>query len=87
MYLKKALLSLSAAGMVLAPVAAQAGTTAAASVGNLSSLSGVGERQSTAVKKKNGADSGTVILAVVGAAAIGGGIYALVDKKDKSNGS
>ncbi|EJU15066.1 hypothetical protein LH128_00742 [Sphingomonas sp. LH128] len=85
--IKKTLLSLSVAAMVAAPVAAQAGTTASASVGKISNLSGVGARQSSVVKKKNNAESGTIILAALGVAAVGAGIYVIADDDNKSNGS
>lgn len=86
MRLKNALLSLTAAATFAAPVAAQAGTTASASTGKIASLSGVGERKSASVKPKQNIDSAIAVLAVVGAAAGGYGIYEAV-KDDKSNGS
>lgn len=86
MNLKNIMLSAAAAGMLAAPVAAQAGTTASASTGKISSVSGLGSRQSMAVKGKQKADSAIVVLAVVGAAAAGYGIYEAV-KDDKSDGA
>lgn len=86
MKLKQTMLALGAAAVLAAPVAAQAGTTAAASVGKISSLSGVGERRSAAVKAKNKADGGVVVLGLLAAGAAGFGVYKAVDD-DKSNGS
>lgn len=86
MKLKNALLSLTAAALLAAPVAAQAGTTAAASTGKIASLSGIGERKSTSVKPKQNIDGAILALALVGAAAGGYGIYKAVDD-NKSNGS
>ncbi|MEE4453943.1 hypothetical protein [Novosphingobium resinovorum] len=86
MKLKQTLLTLSAAAMIAAPVAAQAGTTAAASVGKISNLSGVGERRSTDVKAKQKADGTLVVVGLLAAGAAGFGIYKAVDD-DKSNGS
>ncbi|MGF7155098.1 hypothetical protein [Novosphingobium gossypii] len=86
--LKKTLLSLSVAALVAAPVAAQAGTAASASVGKISSVNGLGVRKSAAVAKKNKAEGGTIALAVLGVAAAGTGIYLVADgDDDKSNGS
>ncbi|MBH0114338.1 hypothetical protein I5E68_15440 [Novosphingobium sp. YJ-S2-02] len=86
MKVKNILLSLAAAGALAAPVAAQAGTTASASTGKIANLSGVGERQSTAVKGKQKAEAGVIVLGVVAAAAVGYGIYEAVDD-DKSDGA
>ncbi|WP_159977463.1 MULTISPECIES: hypothetical protein [unclassified Novosphingobium] len=86
MTLKNVLLSVTAAGMLVAPIAAQAGTTASASTGKIASLSGLGERKSVAVKSKQKAEAGTLLLAGLGAAAVVvGGVVILDD--DKSNGS
>ncbi|AXB80647.1 hypothetical protein [Novosphingobium sp. P6W] len=85
MKLKNALFSLTAAAMLAAPVAAQAGTKASASTGQIASLSGIGQRKSAPVKAKQKADSAIIALAVIGAGAAGYGIYEAV--KDKSNGS
>lgn len=87
MKLKNALLSLTAAAMLAAPVAAQAGTTASASTSKIASLSGVGERKSTSVKAKQKLEGAVLVLAVVGVAAGGYGIYKAVDDDNKSNGS
>jgi hypothetical protein len=86
MKLKNAMLSLTAAAMLVAPVAAQAGTSASASTGKIASLSGIGERKSAPVKAKQKLEGGILVLAVVGAAAGGYGIYKAVDD-NKSNGS
>lgn len=86
MKFKAALLSLSAAAALVAPVAAQAGTTAQASTGKISTLAGLGERKAASVKAKNKADGGTYIL---GALAIGAATWGVIELADgnKSNGS
>ncbi|WP_404479676.1 hypothetical protein [Novosphingobium sp. BL-52-GroH] len=86
MKLRNTLLSLTATAMLVAPVAAQAGTTAAASTGKIASLAGMGERKSAGVKARNKADAGVVVLAV---AALGAGTYGVVNavEDNKSNGS
>lgn len=86
MKLKNALLSLTAAAIFVAPISAQAGTTASASTGKIASLSGIGERKSASVKPKQKLEGAVLVLAVVGAAAGGYGIYKAVDD-DKSSGS
>ncbi|WP_404480174.1 hypothetical protein [Novosphingobium sp. BL-52-GroH] len=86
MKLKNIMLSVAAAGVLAAPVAAQAGTTASAATGKIANVSGLGARQSMAVKGKQKADSAIIVLAVVGAGAAGYGIYEAT-KDDKSNGS
>lgn len=87
MKLKNALLSLTAAALVAAPVAAQAGTTASASTGKISSLAGIGERKSAAVKPKQKLGAAVAVLAVLGAAAGGYGVYKAIDDDNASNGS
>lgn len=86
---KNTLFGLSALAMLAAPVAANAGTNAAASslsAGKIASLKGVGERKSAGVKAKNNADAGVTILGVLAAGAAGFGVYKAVDD-NKSNGS
>lgn len=89
--INKAMLSFTAAAMLAAPVAAQAGTTAAsATTGKIASLSGIGERKSAGVKSKQNLFAGVaapvLILGGVGVAAV---TYVAVDAivDDKSNGS
>lgn len=79
MKLKNILLSLTATAMIAAPVAAQAGTTASASTGKIASLSGIGARKSAAVKPKQKLEGAVLVLAVIGAAAGGYGVYKAVD--------
>ncbi len=86
MKLKNALVALTALGVFASPLAAHAGTTASAATGKITNVSGMGVRQSTAVRSKQKADGALVALAVVGTAAGGYGIYKAVDD-DKSNGS
>lgn len=86
MKLKHTLLALTGAAVLAAPVAAQAGTTAAASVGKITSVSGVGERRSASVKAKQKADGTVVVVGLLAAAAAGYGTYEAV-KDDKSDGA
>jgi len=88
MKLKSALSALAAAGLVVAPVAAQAGTSAAKSVVSANGLSAIGQRQSTKVSKDENLSGGILIALLLAAGAGGYGIYKAVDKnKDKSNGA
>lgn len=87
MKFKNTLLSLAAGALLVAPVAAQAGTTAAASTGKIASLSGVGERKSAGVKAKQKAEASTLLLAGLGAAVVVGGIVVVADEDNASNGS
>lgn len=95
MKLRNALFSLGAAAMLAAPVVAQAGTTASASASAFGSasvhkfgrLSSAGQRKSAAIARGQNAESGTILLAGLGAVALGVGIYAIVDDGNKSNGS
>lgn len=86
MKLKSALIALGASALVVAPVAAQAGTAASASVGKVASLSSVGARQTSSVEKKQKAGSGVWLLAALGAAAAGFGIYKAVDDDNTASG-
>ncbi|PNU02615.1 hypothetical protein [Novosphingobium guangzhouense] len=83
---KNVLTALTAAAMVVAPVAANAGTTAGASAGKISNLSGLGERASTRVAAKNKAEPGPWLLLALGGA-IAGTIILVDDNDSKSNGS
>ncbi|WP_159983736.1 MULTISPECIES: hypothetical protein [unclassified Novosphingobium] len=88
MKFKNVLLSLTASAMLVAPVAAQAGTAASASVGKIANVSGLGQRASTGVKAKQKAEGGTLLLAGLGAAAVVGAVVIIADNGDnKSNGS
>lgn len=86
MKLKNTLLALSAGAMLVAPVAAQAGTKASASTGKIATLSGAGARQSTDVKKKQKAEPGLIVVGALAVGAAGYGLYTAVDD-DTSNGS
>lgn len=86
MKLKIALMAVTAIGVFTSPIAAQAGTTASAATGKIANVSGMGVRQSTAVRSKQKADGAIVALAVLGVGAAGYGIYEAVDD-NKSNGS
>lgn len=85
--LKNAALSLTAATLLVSPIAAQAGTTASASTGSIASLSGVGQRKSTSVKAKQNASAEVIIPALLGVGAAAAGIAAAASSDDKSNGS
>lgn len=79
MKLKSALSALAAASFVVAPLAAQAGTTASKSVVSARALSSVGERRATNVAAKENL-TGVEILALVAAlVAAGVGAYAIID--------
>lgn len=82
MNLKKTLLALSASAMIVAPVAAQAGTAASASVGKIANMSGVGMRHSTSVAKKQNVGAGVAVLGVLAIAAGGYGIYEATKKNN-----
>jgi hypothetical protein len=69
----------TAAGLLIAPVAVQAGTSAAASV------PGVGARASSGVAEANKVKGGTLIAVVLATGAVIWGIKEATD--DKSNGS
>lgn len=84
MKLNDVLAAVAAAGVLVSPIAAQAGTSA--SVGKISNLSDVGSRQSTAVEKKNNASADVVVLALLAAGPAVAGIVLAVDD-DKSSGS
>ncbi|KPH65741.1 hypothetical protein ACLIMP_05680 [Novosphingobium aerophilum] len=75
---------ITAATMVLAPVAAQAGTSASASV-----VKPVyGSRTTTSVDKKQKATAGAYVLGALALGAAGFGLYKAIDNgNDKSNGS
>ncbi|MCJ2181910.1 hypothetical protein MTR62_04220 [Novosphingobium sp. 1949] len=87
MKLKKVLFAMTAGAVLVAPMAAQAGTTASASVGKIASVSGASARQSASIQKKKRVEAVVPILAAV--AVVGGGVVvvdALSDDDDVSNG-
>ncbi len=86
MKLKNGLIALGTAAALVAPIAAQANTTAAASTAKIANVSGFGERRSTSVKAKNKAEAGVLVLALAGAGAATYGVVRAADD-NKSNGS
>lgn len=86
MKLKNLLVALTSLSAVVVPLAAHAGTTASPNTGKISNLSGMGPRQSAAVRGKQKADGAVIALVSVGAAAAGYGIYRAVED-NKSMGS
>jgi len=77
MKLKNAILALGACSLLGVPAVAQAGTTASASVGKVTMLSGAAARQSVVVtKKKKDEGAGLNIgFGIAAAAAAGAGLY------------
>lgn len=86
MKLKNALFALTAAGMVAAPVAAQAGTAASASTVKIASLSGAADRKATTVQAKQKLEAGSLVLVLLAAGAAGFGVAKAVDDNE-SDGS
>ena len=85
MKLKKAVMALSAMGMVLSPLAAHAGTTAASSAGKITNALGKGERKTTNVRAKHNLSmpSGGMMTATM--AAVGGMVVGVVIAKKNNN--
>ncbi|MGE4306340.1 MAG: hypothetical protein AB7E24_20200 [Novosphingobium sp.] len=80
MKLRNVFPAVAAAGLVFAPVAAQAGTKAAASIPAAGvSIASEGARASTAVAKKQKATSGLLIGGIALAAVVGGVIISADD--------
>lgn len=81
MKLRNVLPAVAAAGIMIAPVAAQAGTKAAAAVPAAGmSLASMGARSSTSVAAKQKAASSTLLIgALAGAAVIAGVVIAATD--------
>ena len=80
MKIGKVLTSLAAAGLLAAPVMAQAGTKASAAVS-------MPARTITTVSGKHKASATVVVVGVLAAAAVAGGIVAVADNNNnKSNG-
>jgi hypothetical protein len=85
---KNILLSLTAAAMIVVPVTAQAGTTASAATGKISTLSGVGQRKSATVAPKQKLEGALLALVLVGGAGAAAGVAAVASGGDNaSNGS
>lgn len=81
MKFRNAFVSLAAAGLVIAPVAAQAGTSAAASVPS------VAGRVSTDVSKDQKIAPGLLVAILVAAGAATYGLVEAFDSGNKSNGA
>jgi hypothetical protein len=84
MKIKSMIAAAAAAAMLTAPVAANAGTTAAASLNGVKPvLSSKEVRASRSVKRENGISAAGY---VIGALALGFATYGIVKAIDKSNG-
>lgn len=81
MKLKNLVSTAAAAGLLLAPLAAQAGTSAASVPG------AVGSRASASVKKSDSLNPGLTIAVVVAAGAATYGLAKAVDNNSKSRGA
>jgi hypothetical protein len=79
-------MKLTGAEMVAAPLAAQAGTAAAASTVKIGSVAGPAERESTIVKAKQILAADSLLLALLTTGAAGFGVAKAVDD-NKSDGS
>ncbi|EJL35189.1 hypothetical protein PMI02_00224 [Novosphingobium sp. AP12] len=78
--------ALTSAGMAAAPVAAQAGTAAAASTVKIASVAGTAECKATTVKAKQNLAADSLLLALFAPGAAGFGVAKAVDD-NKSDGS
>lgn len=81
------LTAVAAAGLVVAPVAAQAGTAAAGSVVSANKLTDFGSRSSTAVRSEENLSGGLLVVLLLAVGAGGYGLYKAIDKDDKSRGA
>ena len=87
MKLRSVFPAVAAAGLVFAPVAAQAGTKASASLPAAGvSIASEGARASTAVAKKQKATSG-LLIGGIALAAVTAGVIIAADDNNKSTGS
>lgn len=86
MTIRNTLASLSAAALVFAPVAASAGTSAAASVPSLGSSIASGARASSAVAKKSELKAGLALAVILAGGAAAYGLAKALDNK-KSRGA
>ncbi|KQM14722.1 hypothetical protein [Novosphingobium sp. Leaf2] len=89
MKLSNLLSAATAVGLVVAPVAAQAGTAAAGSVVSAGKLSDFGSRRSTKVRSNENLDgtSTAIVGALAAATLVGGAVIIADDNNNKSNGS
>lgn len=74
----------AAAGLVIAPVAAQAGTKASTAI---AAPADFGSRSSAAVAKQNKASPALWLVGLLAVGAAGFGLYKLIDDDNKSRGS
>eukprot|EP01012_Entosiphon_sulcatum_P044458 TRINITY_DN59171_c0_g1_i1.p1 TRINITY_DN59171_c0_g1~~TRINITY_DN59171_c0_g1_i1.p1 ORF type:complete len:100 (-),score=12.19 TRINITY_DN59171_c0_g1_i1:109-381(-) len=79
--------AVAAAGLVVAPVAAQAGTAAAGSVVSANKLTDFGSRSSTTVRSEENLSGGLLVVLLLAIGAGGYGLYKAIDKNDKSRGA
>lgn len=90
MKLNNLIASLAAVTVLATPVIVQAGTTAAATTGKISSLSGYGGRKSVRVKPRQNLFAGVAVpVLLFGGVGVAVGTYLAVDAiaDNKSNGS
>lgn len=87
MKLKNVMPAVAAAGLLLAPIAAQAGTAASAALPKAGSLSGAGVRHSAPVQAKQKATPGVFVLGALGAGLATWGIVEATKSDSKSNGA
>ncbi|QDK31500.1 hypothetical protein [Sphingomonas sp. IC081] len=87
MKLKNVMPVVAAAGLLFAPIAAQAGTAASAALPKAASLSGAGVRSSAPVQAKQKAAPGVFILGAVALGLAGWGIVEAAKSDNKSNGA
>lgn len=87
MKIKSVLSAVAVAGLVVAPVAAQAGTAAANSIVSERGLSSVAKRNATKVKANESLSGGLLIAAVLAGGAAVYGLTQVLDDDDKSDGA
>lgn len=88
MKLSNLLSAATAVGLVIAPVAAQAGTAAAGSVVSAGKLSDFGSRRSTKVRaNENLTPTAAIVGGVALLAVVGGAVIIADDNNNRSNGS
>jgi hypothetical protein len=87
MNIKSVLSAAAVASLLIAPVAAQAGTVASKSTLSKKSLSAAGQRRAKRVKSDENLAAGMVLpVALIGTAAVVGGVIVATDD-NKSSGS
>ena len=79
MKIRNLLSAVAAAGIVVAPVAAQAGTSAASSTVNAAAISGVSSRESSMVTAEQDIDAGTLLLIILALIAAGWGLKEIIE--------